>query len=174
LRSAVARAGHRYDASAFPSPAGLVARARYGRRYPRPRLRAADVWDAAAELAAGSRPRLVSVEGRELVEVPLTAMPYTRLPLHASHLLLVARRAPRLAARYLELALSACARTGIGPAFVIHPTDVLDAADAPALRGFPGMGIPAARKLGLVRHWLALAEARFRLVTVRDQAASVN
>jgi hypothetical protein len=61
----------------------------------------------------------------------------------ASYLLLLARRLPRLAFRYLDLALGLCERCGIGPALVMHPTDLLDATDSPALRRFPGMDVPA-------------------------------
>lgn len=172
LRSALARGGYRYNASAFPSPAGLVARAWFGRRYPGRRLAARDVGDCALELVSGIRPRRIAVDGGELIEVPVAVMPYTRLPIHASQLLPVARRAPRLAVRYLELALALCARQGVGPALVVHPTDLLGPEDSPALRGFPAMDVPAARKLELLERWLALAEARFPFGTVAEQAAA--
>jgi hypothetical protein len=174
LRSVLARRGYLYHASAFPSPAGLLARAWYARRYPRPRLRAAEVRDLLAEAVSTVRPHRVGVDGRGLLEIPITVMPYTHLPIHASHLLLVARHAPRLAFRYFDLALALCARQGVGPALVIHPTDVLDASDSPALRRFPGMDVPATRKLELARRWLTLADARFELGTVADQAAHGN
>ena len=173
LRAVLARQGYRYDASRLPSPSGPLARAWFGRHYPPRRLRARDVFEGVAELAAGVRPHRVRVEGRELVELPVTVMPYTRLPIHPSQLLLLARSSSRLALRYLELALGLCARHGIGPAVVIHPTDLLDGADAPALRGFPAMDVPAARKLDLVRKWLSVAEARFALGTLAAQAAAV-
>jgi Polysaccharide deacetylase len=171
LRATLARLGYRYDASAFPSPVALVARAWFARAYRGGRLQPADLRDAAAELIRGARARRVAIDGHELVEIPVTVMPYTRLPLHASHLVLLARRARRLSFRYLDFALGACRRSGIAPAVVIHPTDLIDAADAPALREFPGMRTPAAVKLDLVRAWLARVETRFELGTVADQAA---
>jgi len=56
---------------------------------------------------------------------------------------------------------------------VLHPTDLLEAADSPALRRFPGMEIPARRKLDLVKRWVRAAEARFFLGTLAAQAAAV-
>jgi len=173
LRATLVRLGYRYDASAFPSPAGLLARAWYARGYRGAPLRLRDLGDAAAELVRGARARRVTIDGHELVEIPLTVMPYTRLPLHASHLILLAQRARRLSFRYLDLALGACERSGIAPAVVIHPTDLIDAGDAPALRRFPGMRTPATVKLELVPAWLARVEGRFALGTVAEQAAAL-
>ncbi|MDX6660554.1 MAG: hypothetical protein QOJ55_1376, partial [Solirubrobacteraceae bacterium] len=96
------------------------------------------------------------------------------LPIHASHLLLLARRSPRLTERYLELALAVCARSGIGPALVLHPTDLLDPDESPALRRFPNMAIPADFKLAFVERWLELVEARFALGTVAAQVAAAS
>jgi len=174
LWSALASRGYRYDASAFPTPLGPLSRLWFGRHTRGPRVRARVLRDRAAELARGPRVRRIVVDGRALIEVPVTVMPYTRLPIHASHLLLLARRAPRLAERYLELALAACARSGIGPALVLHPTDLLDPAESPALRRFPNMRVPADLKLGLVERWLELTEARFTLGTVAAQAAAAS
>lgn len=174
LRRVLASHGYRYDASAFPSPLGPLARLWFGRHTRPPRLGARVVLDRTAELVRGPRVRRFTVEGRRLVEVPVTVMPYTRLPLHASHLLPLARRAPRFAERYLELALGVCARSGIGPAIVLHPTDLLDPDESPALRRFPNMAIPADFKLAFVERWLELVEARFALGTVAAQAAAAS
>jgi hypothetical protein len=164
--------GYGYDASALPSPAAALARVWFGRHDSRPTLTARAVRDQLAELSAGMRVR--GVDGGDLVEVPVTVMPYLRLPIHASHVLVLARRSPRLAARYLDAALALCERRGIGPALVIHPTDLLDSSDSPALAAFPAMRIPAARKLVHMRTWLGLADARFALGTVSEQAAAAR
>jgi peptidoglycan/xylan/chitin deacetylase (PgdA/CDA1 family) len=173
VRAALAGQGYRYDASAFPSPVAIASRTWFGRHEPHPRIRAADVRDGVAELAGGARPRRVVAGGHALADVPVTVMPYARLPIHSSYLLLWGARFPDLALRYLELALAICARRGVGPALVVHPTDLLDGTDTPALRRLPGMRLPASRKLALVRRWLAAAEARFALGTVAAQAAAV-
>jgi len=172
LRRALANRGYRYDASAFPTPVGPLSRLWFGRHTRGPRLGVRVLRDRTAELVRGPRVRRLVVDGRTLVEIPVTVMPYTRLPIHASHLLLLARRAPRLAERYLELALATCARSAIGPALVLHPTDLLDPVESPALRRFPNMAIPADFKLALVERWLELTEARFALGTVAAQAAA--
>ena len=170
----LASRGYRYDASAFPTPLGPLSRLWFGRHTRAPRLGVRVLRDRTAELVGGPRVRRLRVDGRTLIEVPVTVMPYTRLPLHASHLLPLASRAPRAAERYLELALAVCARSGIGPALVLHPTDLLDPAESPALRRFPNMAIPADFKLAFVERWLELVEARFALGTVAAQAAAAS
>jgi peptidoglycan-N-acetylglucosamine deacetylase len=172
LRRALVNRGYRYDASAFPTPVGLLSRLWFGRHTRGPRLGVRDVRDRIAELARGAQVRRIRVDGWVLVEVPVTVVPYVRLPIHASHLLLFARRAPRFAERYLDRALAICARSGIGPAVVLHPTDLLDSDDSPAIRRFPNMAVAADLKLALVQRWLELTEARFALGTVAEQAAA--
>jgi hypothetical protein len=174
LWRALASRGYRYDASAFPTPLGPLSRLWFGRHTRGPRLGVRILLDRTAELVRGPRVRRLMVDGRGLIEVPVTVMPYTRLPIHASHLLLLARRAPRVAERYLELALAVCVRSGIGPALVLHPTDLLDPGESPALRRFPNMAIPADFKLAFVERWLELVEARFALGTVGAQAAAAS
>jgi len=174
LRRALASRGYRYDASAFPTPVGPLSRLWFGRHTRGPRIGVRVLRDRTTELVRGPRIRRLVVDGRTLVQVPATVTPHTRLPIHASHLLLLAHRAPRLAERYLELALAVCARSGIGPALVLHPTDLLDPVESPALRRFPNMAIPADLKLSLVERWLELAEARFALGTVAAQAAAAS
>ena len=107
------------------------------------------------------------------MDLPVTVVPYVRLPMHASYFVLLARRIPGSPSG-TSTGRSRCARgAGSVPPWCFIRRDLLEAADSPALRRFPGMEIPARPKVELVKRWVRAAEARFFLGTVAAQAAAV-
>jgi hypothetical protein len=43
-----------------------------------------------------------------------------------------------------------CRALRVSPSLLVHPTDVLGAAEAPGMEFFPGMGVPGAQKVALM------------------------
>jgi peptidoglycan/xylan/chitin deacetylase (PgdA/CDA1 family) len=147
------RRGYRYDASTLPTFLGPLARAYYFFRSP---LRTEDrrqrqaLFGTLRDGLRPLRPYAWEVEGKPLVEIPVTTMPLARIPFHASYVLYLAGYSPALAIAYFESAIALCRASNLGPSLLLHPLDFLDGKDVPSLSFFPGMGLPVAKKLELL------------------------
>jgi hypothetical protein len=71
---------------------------------------------------------------------------------------------PRAARAYFRAAMRLCAARGISMSMLLHPTDLLDAQDAPALSFFPGMFVPAKEKSAFLRWVISTMQSRFDVV----------
>jgi hypothetical protein len=171
------RRGYAYDASTLPSYLGPLARAFYFRAT---RLEGADreargeLFGSFADGRRPLRPYLWLVDGRELLEVPVTTFPGVKVPIHVSYVSHLARYSPRLAHLYVEAALRACRVTGLGPSLLLHPPDFLAPDDAPDLGFFPGMRTPAEIKAEVLHTYLTAMTERFEVLPVREHARELR
>ncbi|MEZ0388994.1 MAG: polysaccharide deacetylase family protein [Verrucomicrobium sp.] len=146
--------GYRYDASLLPTFLGPVARAYFylfSNLSSEEKKKRSTLYGSLTNGFAPLRPH--ALEG-DFMEVPVTTMPLTRLPVHLSYLLFLAQRSEALARIYWQTAITLCRATGTAPSLLLHPTDFLDAGDVPAMDFFPAMQMPAARKMELVEFTL--------------------
>lgn len=170
VRALLVERGYAYDASAFPTVIGPLARAWFFMTSKLPREEKAK----RAGLYGNWRDSLGPLRPYEiepgLVELPVTTTPILRTPLHLSYLLFLATVSAPLARLYWRTALTLCRATGTAPSLLLHPTDFLDASDAPAMAFFPAMKLPAARKIALVRHTLVTLQQHWRTETLLNSA----
>jgi len=158
--------GYRYDASTLPTWIGPVVRMAYVRgahltaREKRERSALFGTWrDGLRPI----RPYRWGLEGGDLVEIPVTTMPLTRLPIHFTYLLYLRTISPGLARRYLQVALMLCHLGGIGPSMLLHPLEFLDPRDPASndLGFLPGTSVPYGVKRELLLETLDLIGDRF-------------
>jgi hypothetical protein len=116
----------------------------------------------------------IRTESGTLIEIPVTTLPFLKLPIHVSYLLGLSVLSPRLALRYLAVALKLCKLTGVQPSLVLHPTDFLGCEDTSALSFFPAMSLPRAQKLALVSEVLRRFSTQFTVSTVRQHAEAAT
>lgn len=174
--------GYDYDCSTFPTFVGPLARAYYFMSSPKMSSEDkeqrqdlfGDVRDGLRPLGGylwdlGDRGDLGAGK-RDLLEIPVTTMPLVRAPIHMSYVLYLAQRSEWLARQYLRTALTLCARTGTELSFLLHPLDFISGDSCPALRFFPAMSMPAARKRELVAEALTEIGERFDMVTMAEHA----
>ncbi len=109
-----------------------------------------------------------------LIEIPVTTMPLTRVPIHLSYVLYLAGPSPRAALAYFSAALRMCSLRGVQPSILMHPLDFLGVDDVDSLQFFPGMQLTGARKRETVTRCLELFADRFRVVPLRDHAAEIS
>lgn len=173
----LARRGYRYDASTLPTFIGPLARAYYLRTA---KLSAQDrhARDALfGKFSEGFRPlspyRWRTTAG-SLLEIPVTTMPFFRVPMHASYVLYLGAVAPRLAVPYFEAALALCRLTRTQPSLLLHPLDFLGRDDAPDLSFFPSMNVDAESKLSLLSDVLGAYARHWDVVTMRRHAETVT
>jgi protoporphyrinogen oxidase len=171
------RRGYAYDASTLPSYLGPLARAFYFRAT---RLEGADrdnrgeLFGTFADGRRPLRPYYWTVDGEELLEMPVTTFPGVKVPIHVSYVLHLARYSPRLARLYVEAALRACRVAGIAPSVLLHPVDFLGPDDAPDLGFFPGMQTPATVKRDLVHSYLTALTEHFEVRPIGEHAGEVR
>jgi len=163
--------GYSYDASTWPTWIGPIARAYHNRSVAE---------GAASDELFGGVSRVLAPVGAyrwhvggssSLVELPVTTMPLLRTPIHASYLQQLNQASPKLARGYFRTALRLCLLRGVGPSLLLHPTDVLDATEAPGLEFFPGMAVPSARKTDLLGWVLGELRRHFDLVGTGEHVA---
>ncbi|MEU4251436.1 polysaccharide deacetylase family protein [Amycolatopsis sp. NPDC026612] len=161
----LAERGYAYDASTLPTWIGPLARAYHNRT-----AKTSD--EGSDELFGGFSRVLAPVHayrwrtgaGSALVELPVTTMPLLRTPIHGSYLLQLHEISPRLARGYFRTALRLCLARGVSPSLLLHPTDVLGAADAPGMEFFPGMTAPGERKVAWLGWVLSALREHFDVV----------
>ncbi|SDD75820.1 polysaccharide deacetylase family protein [Actinokineospora iranica] len=156
--------GYAYDASTLPTWIGPLARAYHNRgttatEGSRGRE---DLFGGFSRVAAPIHPYRWG--DSDLVELPVTTMPLARVPIHGSYLLWLHGLAPKAAKAYFAAALRLCRARGVAPSLLLHPTDVLDGAEAPGMEFFPGMTVPGARKAELLGWVLAALRRHYEVV----------
>ncbi len=167
------RRGYQYDATIFPNLLNSFARAylfagsRLSREEKKQRSALFGTWKDAARPV---RPFKWQLESGELLEIPVTTMPWLKLPLHFSYLVYLGKFSRAAARGYFRLALGACRLSGTQPSILLHPLDFLGREDCPALRFFPGMDLPRARKLTLVDEFFDLLLACREPITMGEHA----
>lgn len=175
----LAQRGYRYDATTLPTFIGPLARAYYFRRS---RLGTAEREQRAA-LFGSWRDGLLPLRpyrwhlggnGTHLVEVPVTTMPFVRIPIHFSYLLSISAISPRLARAYFQTALWLCHRSGVAPSLLLHPLDFLDGNDVADLRFFPGMDVGYAAKLERLGEYVDALARWFALRSVLEHVEALT
>ena len=170
VRQMLLERGYTYDASLFPTTLGPVARAYFrlkSQLSDDEKKKRSGLYGSLSDAYCTLRPFEIEPG---LMEVPVTTMPIVRFPVHLSYLLFLAQYSEALARLYWQMAVTLCRLSHIGPSLLLHPTDFLDAKDAPGMNFFPAMKIPAQRKIALVRFALDTLKENWATGTVAAHA----
>jgi peptidoglycan/xylan/chitin deacetylase (PgdA/CDA1 family) len=168
---------YRYDCSTLPTFIGPFARAYYfavARLPKEERAKRSMLFGSMKEALRPLKPYRWNLRGGPLLEIPVTTVPVARVPFHLSYILFLAGYSPWLALQYFRTALAMCRICGVQPSLLLHPLDFLGADDVSALAFFPGMAIPAARKLELVARYVDEYRSRFTVVTMAKHAEAIE
>jgi hypothetical protein len=165
--------GYLYDASTLPTFLGPAARAYYffksrldrGEREQRKAL-----FGSFKDGLKPLKPYRWSIDGGELIELPVTTMPLLRVPFHFSYVLYLGGYSRALARSYFSTALRLVRLRGIEPSLLLHPLDVLGREDVPALEFFPGMSLAREKKLSLVEECLDELQSSFTVTSMCEHA----
>ncbi len=174
VRDVLAERGYTYDASIFPSALGPVARLFF---FLNSKLSAEE-----KEMRKGLYGKFSDAFGtlqpfawpNGLIEVPVTTMPLLRLPIHTTYLMFLAQQSEALAKLYWNTAVTLCRVRGVALSLLLHPTDFLDVKDVPEMSFFPGMKVPAAKKIALVEHTIRSLQQHWQVGTMSQHAESFS
>jgi peptidoglycan-N-acetylglucosamine deacetylase len=171
------RRGYLYDASTFPTFLGPLARAYYFMKSRLNEQQHQERKNLFGSLSDGLRPinayRWNTASG-QLIEIPVTTMPLSRLPIHVSYLIYLSTFSPALALSYFRNAMTLCRLTRTEPSLLLHPLDFLGCDDESDLSFFPAMQMPSAKKLAFVEQVFDIYRDRFEVVSMQEHAIHVS
>lgn len=185
LEVLVAR-GYRYDASTLPTWIGPLARAYYFRSAKlsdQQRQDRSGLFGHVRDVRRRLRPYRWDLGGGDgIVELPVTVLPYGRVPIHPSYLLYLAGVRPALARTYLAGALRLCRVAGVEPSILLHPLDLLGGDDLSALAHqdgadlsfFPAMDQRGAEKAELVGGFVDQLLAGHQVVSMAEHVRAIE
>ncbi len=170
------RRGYLYDASTLPTFIGPLARAYFFMSSAFTREEA----DYRSTIFGGLRdgfrriqPYRWDVGGQGLIEIPVTTMPFLRVPIHFSYVLYLGLYSQALAERYFRTSLALCRLGGVAPSLLLHPLDFLGSHESAGVEFFPGMRLPLSRKIEMIDRLLEILSATFQVMTMREHAMNV-
>ncbi len=109
----------------------------------------------------------------KLLEIPVTTIPFFKLPFHQSYLLYISNVSSGLMKLYLKFAIFMCKTTQTQPSFLLHPLDLIGEDHVPELAFFPGMNIKSEQKLKVFENVMYILKDNFELVTMSEFATSL-
>jgi len=166
--------GYLYDASTFPTFLGPIARLYYFRQTrnlpPEERRRRSQLFGTLRDGLRPIDPYVWTLRGRELLEIPVTTVPVVRVPMHLSYVMYLAEFGEGLARAYVRATTRWCRLLNVEPSLLLHSLDFLGCDDVAQLAFFPGMRMPAVRKLALFDWVVGYLRRHFELVSLDDHA----
>jgi hypothetical protein len=184
-----------YDASTFPTFLGPLARAYYflnsGDLSKEEREKRRQLFGSARDGFRNIKPYLWTLPPHErlnrtaeltngappgrramlhLLEIPVTTLPFARVPIHMSYIVYLAVHSKRLARAYIRSALAMVRKTDVELSFLLHPLDFLGKDKVDQLSFFPGMDATTDFKLRLFDDVILLIKESFEPVTMREHA----
>jgi hypothetical protein len=177
LLTLLARRGYQYDASTFPTFLGPLARMYYFAKSSLSSEQSSQrkaLFGSAREGFRPLKPYRWQTSSGPLTEIPVTTMPWARVPIHLSYVLYLATFSRALALSYWKLALTLCRLTQTQPSLLLHPLDFLGNEDCPELAFFPAMQSPSAPKLEVARAVLNTYAQQFQVVPMREHAQTLT
>jgi peptidoglycan-N-acetylglucosamine deacetylase len=177
LLNVLQRRGYKYDCSTFPTYLGPLARTYYfmtAKLTPEERVKRKALFGKFSEGLRPLKPYQWQLGEGELIEIPVTTLPIFKTPIHISYLLYASAYSPALAKLYFRTALMMCKCAGVQPSILLHPLDFLGCDDVQALAFFPGMQMTGTHKVEIVRELLALLQAEFTVVPMKQHAEAVQ
>lgn len=107
---------------------------------------------------------------KKILELPLTTIPWIKLPFHMSYLLYISNFSFSLMKFYLWFAIKMCKLTRTPVNFLLHPLDIIGGDKITELAFFPGMNLPTKRKVKVFKWVLAKLKKEYELLTMDEFA----
>jgi hypothetical protein len=177
LLTILAERGYRYDASTFPTFLGPLARMYYfaGAKglSAEEKQKRSQLFGTFAEGFRPLKPYTWQTEAGPLLEIPVTTMPWFKVPIHVSYLLYLGTFSTSLARMYWRSALTMCRVAGVELSLLLHPLDFLGCDDTDRLAFFPAMKHPADKKLSLLAELFDMLTSAYDVIPMNQHAEQI-
>ena len=174
----LAERGYEYDCSTLPTYIGPLARAYYFFKSPEmsdeERNKRNKLFGKFSDGFQRLKPFTWNIDGKSLVEIPVTTMPVFKFPIHASYIIYISTFSKTLARVYWRTAIEMCRMTNTQMSLLLHPLDFLSGEDVPELKFFPAMNLPIEKKMEFVGEILEVFADKFEVVNIQKHAVSVE
>lgn len=171
------RRGYQYDCSTFPTFLGPLARMYYfmtAQLDPEEKKERKKLFGTFSEGFRPVKPYHWDLDAGRLLEIPVTTMPFFKVPVHVSYLLYLDQFSRGLAMTYWRMALAMCRLSGVAPSLLLHPLDFLGCDDDVDLAFFPAMQVESGRKLSFVSRVIELLAESWTVGTMAEHALAVS
>ena len=162
-----------YDASTFPTFLGPISRLYYFFRSgltTEEKLVRSSLFGSFADGFRRLRPYKWVTNYGEILEIPVSTMPISRMPFHFTYLHFLGQFSPLLARTYFKMCLFLCKVTKYSPSLLMHPLDFLGGDEIHPLRFFPGMKSKGVDKRKLMKDLLQILTRSFDVRCMREKA----
>jgi len=174
MLDAVKKMGYLYDTSLLATTLGPIARLYYrfwaGKYEPAESEKRNVLFGSFSNAFFPNSPFFWKTSHGNLLEVPVTTMPFFRTPIHVSYLIWLSQFSKTAARCYLKMCINFCKMCKLSPSLLLHPPDFLGADDLPALSFFPGMNLTRDYKLTFVGEVIQELKNHFNIITLNEQA----
>lgn len=163
----LARRGYVYDSSSLPSLITPIARAYYfsTKRFSKSeRETRKNLGGSFSEGLGPLVPYCWDTPEQSIIELPITTLPFFRIPIHASYLYALSAFSRSLALSYFRLALRALRRLRIPLTCILHPLDFLGMDDDAAVPYFPAMSWASEKKISFMTEVIGIIMREFEIV----------
>lgn len=109
----------------------------------------------------------------EVLEIPVSTLPFFRLPFHISYVLYISGFSPLLAKTYFHMAMMLCRLSRINPSLLLHSLDFVGCNEIKELSFFPAMQLSAQKKLERVSDILRIYSKYYTIVHLAEHARAL-
>ncbi len=112
--------------------------------------------------------------GKHLLEIPVSTIPFIKIPFHLSYLIYLNNISPLLMKAYLNTAINLCLLTKTEPSFLLHPLDLIGGDQIKELAFFPGMNVNSHQKTKIFIEVINQLRNSFEMVTMGNFVKSIQ
>jgi peptidoglycan/xylan/chitin deacetylase (PgdA/CDA1 family) len=174
LLSTLSRRGYDFDASVLPNTLNALARGYFfaaSNLTKEEKRRRKALFGTFSDVFKPVKPFRWRLENhRDLLEIPVTTMPFFHVPVHLSYVIYLGWFSQQLAKLYFSSFLRLADWTKTRPSILLHPLDFLLPGEVPEVMFFPAMRMPSARKMAIVSWVLDTLQARYEIITMGEHA----
>ncbi len=167
---------YQYDCSTFPTFLGPIARAYYffhAKLDKEEKEKRKLLFGKATEGFLPLRSYRWTGNAAPLLEIPVTTMPWFKVPIHLSYVMFLAEKSRLIAKLYFKNAMRWCKVNKVEPSLLLHPLDFWGCDAEEDLSFFPAMSSTTQTKCDLAKELLSWMQTKFECVTMQQHAQAI-